>query len=518
MTVAIFGVLNSGTLPLWAAARLPHGTGIDTTGHKVQCTGQGLFMAGVGKNAARSASVVESGAGPRAIAVPAAGDETFDRRETFLPVTKVALMDRLASEGRWSGLPAAEVRRFYRYLDYWRQQQYALTLMGLLEAYEPFSPDSDLVQSRSYSDAEMRLMQAQVIAGTENLLLHANFTKLDPRQVDLILTKESHYGLDLHVDLKAFEEILIYYRGVGSKTDSRRNLRKFGRKEEFEVPIFRRLCIIFKLKPFDARVAEIMAEKGIARPKAERHVTRLRAHLPDAIAEGNVYMKLFKNIPRSDIEMVFPNTQVRFRMLDKVRLGATAGGGIGFGLFTSAGKIALMASNPLAAAGAALGIGGVAVRQAMAFVNQKQKYMVVMAQNLYFHSMADNRGVIVKLASRGAEEDIKEEWLLYSVLAKTAASRADLPAIDAAIERFMQAEFGATVDFDVADALGRLLADGIVTEGQDGRFTTLSPHAAALHIDAKWDALLDDLPDPGRGLGTELSVPSSRESADARVA
>jgi len=433
-------------------------------------------------------------------------------------VTKAALMERLAGERRWNGPSAADVRRFFRYLDYWRQQQYAMTMMGLLEAYEPFSPDTDLLLSRSYSDSERRLMQAQVIAGTERLLRRANYTKLDPSQVDLILTKESHYGLDLHVDLKAFEEIVIYYRGIGSKTDSRRNLRKFGRKEEFEVPIFRRLCILFKLKPYDARVGEIMVEKALSRPQAERHVTRLRAQLPGAIKDGNIYMKLFKNIPRSDIEMVFPNTQVRFRLFDKVRLGATAGGGLGFGLFTSAGKVALIASNPIAAAGAALGIGGVAFRQAMAFVNQKQKYMVVMAQNLYFHSMADNRGVIVKLASRGAEEDVKEEWLLYSVLAKTDASRADLPAIDAAIERFMQAEFGATVDFDVADALERLLADGIVTEGPDGRFATLTPHAAALHIDAKWDALLDQLPDPGTGLGTELSAPGPMEGAGSRSA
>jgi hypothetical protein len=83
--------------------------------------------------------------------------------------------------------------------------------------------------------------------------------------------------------------------------------------------------------------------------------------------------------------------------------GATAGGGIGFGLFTSAGKIALLASNPLAAAGAAVGVGGIAFRQAMAFVNQKQRYMVVMAQNHYIQAMADNRSAIGKVAMATAE-------------------------------------------------------------------------------------------------------------------
>ncbi len=69
------------------------------------------------------------------------------------------------------------------------------------------------------------------------------------------------------------------------------------------------------------------------------------------------------------------------------------------------------------------GLGGVAVRQATAFINQRNRYMVVMARNLYFHSMADNRGVVTLLADRAAEEDFKEEMLLYCVLAKEAGQR-----------------------------------------------------------------------------------------------
>ena len=122
-------------------------------------------------------------------------------------------------------------------------------------------------------------------------------------------------------------------------------------------------------------------------------------------------------------------------------------------------------------------------------MNQKQRYMVVMAQNLYFHSMADNRGVILKLAARAAEEDIKEEMLLYSVLAKERARRQDLPDIDAAIEQYLTGSFGISVDFDIPDALDRLIADGVVSEHADGTLSTLPPREAALHIDQKWDRL-----------------------------
>ncbi len=147
------------------------------------------------------------------------------------------------------------------------------------------------------------------------------------------------------------------------------------------------------------------------------------------------------------------------------------------------------------ALGAAVGLGGIAFRQAVNFMNQKQRYMVVMAQNLYFHAMADNRGVLIKLADRAAEEDIKEEILLYSVLAKEQAKRSDLPAIDAAIEQYLTTSFGISVDFDLEDALGRLIADGLVVEGPDGSLTTIPPVQAAQHLDAKWDVFLDNLPD-----------------------
>jgi hypothetical protein len=60
----------------------------------------------------------------------------------------------------------------------------------------------------------------------------------------------------------------------------------------------------------------------------------------------------------------------------------------------------------------------VAARQASNFVAQRNRYMVGDGAELYFHAMADNRGVITLLADRAPEEDVKEEMLLYSALAK----------------------------------------------------------------------------------------------------
>jgi hypothetical protein len=209
-------------------------------------------------------------------------------------------------------------------------------------------------------------------------------------------------------------------------------------------------------------------------------------------------------MPRSDVEMIFPNTRVRFRLFDKIKFGVTASSGLGMGVVGTASKIAMVSTNPMALAGAVAGLGGIAFRQASNFIAQRNRYMVVMAQNLYFHAMADNRGVMTLLADRAAEEDVKEEMLLYSVLAKERTKSRDLRQVDEAIEKYLLATFGIDVDFDVDDALRRLKQSGIVTELEDGTLETLPPHAAALQIDKLWDACLDELPDIVSEEGQEI--------------
>ncbi len=435
-------------------------------------------------------------------------DEIFDgpdKREKFIPVTAEALIDRLTRKQSWPGAEAAQARRFFNYLTYWRQQSYAARLIALAHTYEPFSPDSDLLITRTYTDAEKLDLQKRLMVQLHELLRQANYVRIDPDKVDLILTKDSHYGLDLSVDLDAFDELAIYYRGATKRTETRRNIKKlFLKKEEFDVPIFQRLCVVFKLKPEARRVNEIMTKKGCDREAAEKTYKKARGMVSPQIKTDFVYIKLFKNMPRSDIEMAFPNTTIKFRTMDKLKLGATAGGGLATAVGT-AGKL-LIATNPVAMAGAAIGLGGIAIRQVMGFVNQRNKYMVTMAQNLYFHAMADNRGVMTFLAERAAEEDVKEELLLYSVLAKETVYRHEMHDIDLAIESYLHNTFGVNVNFDLDDALSRLIHDGIVVEQPDGKLVTRSPTSAAAQIDMLWDRLLVELPDRAADEGIEFDL------------
>ena len=460
-------------------------------------------MAGVSRDVPASSGTAGAAdareAAPGAAVAVAAEDPHSEaaagNREKFLPVTRHALMDRLTAANLWPNGDAVQARRFLRYLDYWRRHSYAVKLLDLEQTYEPFSPDSDLLKTRTFSAEERAIMQKRLVQQMADLLQQGNFTRVDPSNVHFILTKDSAYGLDLEVDLEAFEEIQIYYRGATTITERRRDVRKaYMRWREVKIPVFQRMFLLFKLKPFDVRVREVMQERKIDRKEAERIVRHLRGLLPATVTSDYIYIKLFKNMPRSDVEMIFPNTKVKFRLFDKIKFGVTASGGVGMGVFGTAGKIA-MASNPYTLAAAVAGLGGLALRQASAFINQRTRYMVVLAQNLYFHAMADNRGVMTLLADRAAEEDIKEEMLLYSVLAKERVNIRDLRQVDAAIEQYLETTFDIDVDFDVDDAFKRLTEEGIVKELADGTLETLPPHAAALHIDKLWDACLDNLPD-----------------------
>lgn len=428
-------------------------------------------------------------------------------REKFLPVTRHALLDRLTVPGLWPNGDHVQARRFLRYLDYWRRHGYAAKLLDLEQLYEPFSPDTDMLHTRTFSDRERSAMQGRLVASMADLLTQGNFTRVAPEEFHIILaSRDSHYGLDLHVDTDAFEEILIFYRGATTITERRRDIRKaFMGWKKVEVPVFQRFFLLFKLKPFDARVDEVMAQGKLDKNKAEGIVRKQRKMLPDTVTSDRVYIKLFKNMPRSDVEMAFPNTKVRFRLLDKLKFGVSAGGGISVGVVGAIGKIALL-SNPYTLVMTVGSLGGIVARQASNFVAQRNRYMAVLAKNLYFHSMADNRGVMTLLADRAADEDVKEEMLLYAWIANMPPLKErDLEAVDRSIEGYLKTTFGIDVDFDISDAFARLKQEGVITEREDGTLQTLPPAEAALHIDKLWDACLDQLPDITASEGEEIT-------------
>ncbi|HEY6921137.1 MAG TPA: DUF3754 domain-containing protein [Methyloceanibacter sp.] len=409
----------------------------------------------------------------------------------FIPVSRHGLRARLIAMLKEDGGGEREWDRALDCLAAWRHQFYRKRLLELIDDYLPFSPDSDTVNLIELDAATRQKAQAEFIEGVEELLAEANYVRLSPEDLQRLLIARSPHGLYLDVDMSDFDEVLLYFRGASTETREERNPWRFYlTKDRYKVHLFQRLFLLLKLKPTERRAAEIMAATGASSDRARRMVAHQRRHLPVGVSSEHIYVKVFKHIPQIDLEMLFPNTRIEFRPFDKLRLLVTAGGGTAAGVVGMATKL-LAAANPITLAGGLVGLSAVIFRQVMSFFNTRNHYMMLLAQNLYFCSLANNRGALTLIADSAEEEDVKEDMLLYALLARRPSHGDALAEIKSAIERFVAEHCGATINFDAEDALRRLLADGLVRVDAAGNLTAIGPEEARAHLDLLWDRLLD---------------------------
>ena len=318
----------------------------------------------------------------------------------FIPVSRYGLRAKLVALLAEGGADARAWGRALDCLAAWRHQEHRARLLDLLRHYLPFSPDSDTVHLIELDHAARNKAQAEFIAGIERVLERANFVRLRREDVQRLLIERSPYGLHLNVDLSEFDEALLYYRGTGIMEREERNpWRLYLTKDRHQSPTFERLFLLLKLKPAEARVAEIMTANCIPQARAARVLRKARAHMPPGVSSDFIYVKMFKRIPQIDLEMLFPNTKVAFRPFDKLKLMVTAGGGTVAGVTGTASKL-LLVTNPITLAFGIAGLSAVVFRQVMKFFNTRNRYMMVLAQNLYFHSLANNHGALTLIADR----------------------------------------------------------------------------------------------------------------------
>lgn len=424
-------------------------------------------------------------------ATPTTKDALTPGRDRFIPVSRYGLRAKLIARLKESGGDELVWGRALDCLAAWRHQDYRKRLLDLLEDYLPFSPDSDTVSLIELDDAGKAKARAEFIEGVERLLVQANYVRLSQEDLKRILIERSPHGLSLQVDLSDFDDLLLYYRGTATDMHEERNpWRLYLTKDRAEVPVFQRLFLLLKLKPTEARAAEIMAATGADQPRALKMARKRRSHLPIGVSSGVIYVKVFKRIPQVDLEMLFPNTKIAFRPFDKLKLLVTAGGGTAAGVMGTATKL-LAATNPFTLALGFAGLSAVIFRQVTKVFHTRNRYMMELAQNLYFCSLANNHGALTLIADNAEEEDVKEDMLLYAFLVELKGRREALSSVKEAIGRFLAERCLVAVSFDVEDALRRLIADGLVQEAADGTLCALPPETAREHLDKLWDRLLD---------------------------
>lgn len=202
--------------------------------------------------------------------------------------------------------------------------------------------------------------------------------------------------------------------------------------------------------------------------------------------------------------MLFPNTEVRMKTIDKViigvpaavggivmlvtKLGATfllTGALLAFWLGLSDDPVVLDQKSLLALAAGFGTLGGFLWKQFNNFKNRKIKFMKTLADNLYFKNLDNNTGVFHRLIDAAEEEECKEVILAYYFLLRSGKALTTTE-LDDAIESWFQQHRDTSIDFDVPDAIRKLIELDMVERSED-RLQARSLQQVTQKLNQIWD-------------------------------
>lgn len=393
-------------------------------------------------------------------------------REHYLPITVADL-----SAGLYDLLPPGERRHWLalvRLLSatvhhglHERQQQ-------LLADYQPFDPDCDYPVRTPISPEAEAASFARLFDDFRHLLAKANFVQLDQDDIDEALEAASDWGVSLHIDTSGFERLEVFARGDSVTKRQRRCWQKFYRQETIEVPIYQRLAVIFRLKD------------GI---DTTQHTG------PDAVTTTDVrpvFVKLFKNVPKMDVDMLLPGTHVKMTLVDRGKIILPTLSGLALAAIKIAKGAVIVTFVSVYGTLAFLGfVGGTlayGLKSFFGYLQTKDKYHLHLTRSLYYQNLDNNAGVFTRLLYEAEQQELREALLAYAMLRSHAGETGWTAAqLDTCIEAWLQDRLGVLVDFEVYDALQKLLAWQLIERRPGERYAAIAADEALRRLDAQWD-------------------------------
>ncbi len=315
------------------------------------------------------------------------------------------------------------------------------------------------------------------------LLERANYRALSQAELDHALTAESVFQVKLHIALDDFRELTIYTRSQRQRQETISTW--FGLKTRtLDVAYFERVLLYVRFQ--DAAYF------------AARKTSKSLPFKP-----GTTQLKLFANVPAADLEMLFPNSEVRMKTFDKLVIGVPAlAGFIGIALKIGGSAailfvllkhwLGLHPDSPAinGAVWAAIAVAAFTLtmfvsRQLGRYKFKKIQFLQALANNLFSRNLDNNAGVIHRVLDEAQEEDIKEAALAYRFLLAGPATEAEL---DQRIEGWFVQRLQTTLDFEVDDALEKLARLGLAS--LDGQvWTALAPAETVKLLHERWKIL-----------------------------
>ncbi|MFY9639649.1 MAG: TMEM143 family protein [Rhodomicrobium sp.] len=408
--------------------------------------------------------------------------------EKFIPVDRKDIIERVLDR-LFEPAQRSLATEAVRYMCALRQAESAKSLDSLVELYDAFNPDDETVNLTEISAPERKLRLETLKARVVDLVVSANYNEIDKAALEKILEKASGVGFLAEVDLSEYDFHLLYYRGaIKDKilAATWKTLWLFERP--VEVDAYRRLFLGLKLKPFEARVAELM-QTGLSKRKAQRAVRRARNHqLLEGVSEHTLHLKIFRRIARSELQILFPNARIRFTLFDRLWLWIGSGGSTVVAIVMAALKfVALVVISPLVILITVGGAVGAIFRTVTSFFNTRTRYMAKLAKSLYFHNIGSNQSVLTLLTDEAEEEDIIEAVITYALL--LGHGHRGLDAVKNEAEKFLKDEFDVDCVFDIEDGCDHLRKLGLIVSDAHGQLHYRHLEDAREHLIAEWQAV-----------------------------
>ena len=375
----------------------------------------------------------------------------------YIPIGRQDLVRAILGDSNLSAENEAAFRRFAKSLEVAFHQQFHQVLREMSEAYTDFDPDSISVDLQSDEEATAAQKKETFYEHWSELVEKANYQKLTRVDIEKALSAAKMFGIRLSINFDAFQHLSVYVRGRTTDQWRVRKWYRWFREEEVEVPIYRRLILVFQYAkdsgPTDTGTMDSIGEQ--------------------------VHLKIFKNIPTTDIDILLPESRVRLTLFDRGKILLPTVSGV----FLTAYKIiktSLLASvftgiyglfAFIVLVGGTLGYG---VKSFFGYLRTKDKYQLHLTRHLYYQNLGNNKGVLFRMIHDAEEQEFREAILAYYLLWLEGGEKGwSKPQLDRRAEAWLLEIAGLAVNFEDDDALRKLDRLGLA-KNNDGRWSAIS--------------------------------------------
>src|SRR6187402_124501 len=404
------------------------------------------------------------------------------KREHYIPFDNEFLLEQQLPEYAGDEKQVEDFKKLFDIIEHYFHYEAFNLIRNLKQNYALFDPDLNPKEREAFiGKSDFSVFKETLL----KILDRGNYSQVDQKTLDKAFQDSDLIGLKLAIDLSAYKEYGLFVRGHHKATET--VSKYFFWKKDIEIEYYDRVMIYLNYHDTDYyKEKKVRVDKMLIDP-------------------GTIVLKIFKRVPKNDLETIFPNAVPMMSTTDKLLLWVPGlVGGISLlstkvipaligvqAAYESGEAIDLLNSKTSLNQGLiALGIlGAYLFRQYNNFVNKKIKYSKMLSDSLYFKNLGNNSGAFYSLLNSSEEEVLKETILAYSFL-----NRSETPLtaeeLDHQIESWFKTKHNTDLDFDVKEALQKLKNTGLGIE-TNGKWEVIPLDKALIRIDEIWDGVFD---------------------------